>query len=645
MQYKIGFITSYSRMESDFKDLAETEQCNLIFRVGVMEYAIDLAREMENSILVDAIISTEVTGEIIAKHVNVPVIPLRVKGYNLIEALFRAHAMGQKVAFADIAHKYSVFDLERVAGILGYHIRHYKFNHPDEAVDVVEKIASDEQDVIVTTASCTMNIAKRHNMRAVLIEPTRHDLVEAINLAKRLVDARRKEQENLNWLNAVINNINEGIITVNEGRVSSVNSYILSMLALGQDKLIGREISDIMEISPLLKKIFNTTNNFEIIKHGDKDLVISRKEIYANNDVLGSIYKIEILQNIQQIEMEARKKSLKSGFIAAATFDQIAGISAAINEAKDKAKHFALTDSYIFINGESGTGKEVFAQSIHNYSPCRQGPFVAINCATLPEQLLDSELFGFEDGVFTGARKGGKPGLFEMAHNGTLFLDEIGEMPLLLQTKLLRVLQEKMIRRVGGDKNIPVNVRLIFATNKNLREEVKKGSFREDLFYRIHVLNLKLPPLRERPEDIQPLARHIINKIIRQRQAPGSLSERGLAVLMRYDWPGNVRELHNFLERVIAMSSQHVYDAGTAEQLMRELVENSRPKAAESGTGSDGDGAKDAGLAVPLSSMHDMQDSIIRHIYARFDGDRKKVENILQMSRTTLWRRFKEMGL
>ncbi|WP_425802928.1 sigma-54 interaction domain-containing protein [Desulfitobacterium sp. Sab5] len=211
----------------------------------------------------------------------------------------------------------------------------------------------------------------------------------------------------------------------------------------------------------------------------------------------------------------------------------------------------AVGEANILLEGESGTGKEVLAQAIHNRSPRRKGPFVAVNCGAIPRELIGSEIFGYTDGAFTGAKRGGRPGKFELAAKGTLFLDEIGDMPLEQQVALLRVLQDKKISRIGDDKIIPVDFRVICATNKNLEEEVDKGNFRKDLYYRINVVKITIPPLRERPEDIHELFDHFMTAIGGEKVK--TVDPQVIEALIRYYWPGNVRELQNVVERIMSM--------------------------------------------------------------------------------------------
>ena len=256
-------------------------------------------------------------------------------------------------------------------------------------------------------------------------------------------------------------------------------------------------------------------------------------------------------------------------------FSDILGHSPAVQKAIRLAQYYSGTDETILIFGESGTGKELFAQSIHNASRRRQSPFVAVNCAAIPDTLIESELFGYEEGAFTGARKGGKQGLFQTADNGTIFLDEIGDIPLSLQSRLLRVLEEREVMPVGSTSVIPIDVRVICATNRNLNEMVRQGTFREDLYYRLNVIPVHIPPLRERTEDILPLAEHILLRLNRQQGTAKLFGQAFKKALLAYRWPGNIRELNNIIERafVLARSDtlelEDLPDEMTAQWLQR----------------------------------------------------------------------------
>jgi transcriptional regulator with PAS, ATPase and Fis domain len=264
---------------------------------------------------------------------------------------------------------------------------------------------------------------------------------------------------------------------------------------------------------------------------------------------------IIILRHIKQVQNLVNRFS---GYYATLQFSDIIGESIEIREAIRLATLSASTTSNILLQGESGTGKEIFAQAIHNRSAQNGGPFLALNCGAIPRELIGSELFGYEEGAFTGAKRGGKPGKFELASGGTLFLDEIGDMPLEQQISLLRVIQEKKVARIGSDKMIPVNVRLICATNKNLLQEVERGAFRHDLFYRLNVMSITIPPLRNRVKDIPLLFTHFLEKLGRDWGVKFDVELEVFDYLNQYKWKGNVRELQNVVERAASLAENGI---------------------------------------------------------------------------------------
>lgn len=315
---------------------------------------------------------------------------------------------------------------------------------------------------------------------------------------------------------------------------------------------IGRNITQSFPNSKLLMLLKNPKNaekhSIEYL-HDRKNVINRFPIINKNNETIGAFSTCKDILYYQEIEMTIRQNLQKKGYVAKFTFDDIIANNKDIKNLINIAKIYSESSFAVLIQGESGTGKELFAQSIHNASSRKNGPFVALNCSTLTENILESELFGYSDASFTGAKKGGKNGLFQEAHNGTLFLDEIGEMPLSFQAKLLRVLQEKEVRPIGSNKIIPIDVRIISATNKNLKEEVDKGNFRLDLWYRLNVLCLNIIPLRKRPEDIK-----LFNKLFVKKFNDPILNENveTLSYYMQdYSFPGNIRELENILERFI----------------------------------------------------------------------------------------------
>jgi transcriptional regulator with PAS, ATPase and Fis domain len=296
------------------------------------------------------------------------------------------------------------------------------------------------------------------------------------------------------------------------------------------------------------------------------------------------------------------------------------------------ARRAAASEATVLVTGESGTGKERLARHVHELSPRSQGPFVAINCGALPENLLESELFGHTKGAFTGAT-GDRAGLFEAAAGGTLFLDEIGETSPTMQVRLLRALQERRVRPVGANREIPVDARVVAATNRDLAGMVEEGSFRKDLFYRLRVVPLEVPPLRDRRDDILPLSRHFISHTCAaNRCGPCALSADVLDLFHRYPWPGNVRELENAIERAVVLAE------GQPDIRLSDLPPEVRGDAVPPGAATDP-------TSQPVRTLEEVERAHILATLGRFDGHRRKTAAALGIGENTLWRRLKKWGL
>lgn len=355
-----------------------------------------------------------------------------------------------------------------------------------------------------------------------------------------------------------IDEIGDGLIFFNTfNKVTFVNKSLLNMLELDEKLIKSPSLMEYMPKSFLDKitKNLNIDNMIIYIDEIDKKFILSKKPFYLYKNIEGCLITLKDVNNIEILEQKIRSDSVKRGYVAKYKFNNIIGNSSIIKDCIKRAKKMALTDNPILITGETGTGKEAFTQSIHNHSNRKNKPFVAINCASLPSELLESELFGYEDGSFTGAKKGGKKGLFELAHTGTIFLDEIGDMPHDLQVKLLRVLQEKEIRKIGGTSIIPIDVRILAATNKDLEKLIIENKFRMDLFYRISMFTLDLPPLRKRLEDIPLLLESFLKELPYKNI---KLDKSLLEALNSYTWMGNIRELRNCVEYMAYMGSNYL---------------------------------------------------------------------------------------
>lgn len=363
----------------------------------------------------------------------------------------------------------------------------------------------------------------------------------------------------------IFDSLYDGILIVDkEGVVRYINPAYTRITKVEEKNIIGRYLSEVRPGSRLTDVVKD--EKMELGAHrkmGDVEYLVNMVPIYEDGKVIGGIsllnelidiYKLTEKLNLSKIIIQNLKEHVKTLGNGKYSFDDIITVDEKSIEVKEFAKRIALADSNVLITGESGTGKELYASAIHNFSARKDFPFIPVNCASFEKNLIESELFGYEEGSFTGAKKNGKTGLFQLAQGGTLFLDEIGELEYGLQGKLLRVLQEKSIRKIGGSKEIPIDVRLICATNKNLEQMIEENTFRRDLYYRIAIMPMSIPPLREKKNDIKAIAEKFLSDLSMKYRKEVRLNGNALKVLKEYDWPGNIRELKNIIEFTFSMA-------------------------------------------------------------------------------------------
>ena len=503
-----------------------------------------------------------------------------------------------------------------------------------DLIEGMERAIADGAKLILAGHN-TCHYCEEHGIPAGLIYSSVESVFLAITEAKRSANVAQVEKENSMIFRSTLDHVFEGIITVDkDNRIRTFNPAAAQMLNRKAEECLGRTVEEALpegRLNAILMSGQSYTN--EIVRINGINYVLNSAPMTQNSERLGTLVTFQTANAITDAESRIRERQRVSGYQAKYTFADILGESDALRTATKQARRFAHVDSNIMLYGETGTGKELFAQSIHNESERAGEPFVAVNCAAIPENLMESELFGYESGAFTGASKTGKAGLFEAAHEGTIFLDEISEIPLTLQSRLLRVIQEREVRRVGANRVVPINVRIICATNRDLSQMIAQNKFREDLYYRLKVLSVNLPPLRDRGGDIDIMMRHYLTHY-GQRFGKGgiSLTAGARAVAEAYAWPGNIRELRNVSEQLAVLCEGNTV---STEDILSVLpIRRKQSPVQETAINMEGGEV----------ALRDVTRRQITEVLARAKS-RQEAADLLGISKTTLWRKCKEYNL
>lgn len=448
----------------------------------------------------------------------------------------------------------------------------------------------------------------------------------------------------LKMLEVAIDSAYEGlIITDSDGVILKVNQAYADFLGLRMDEMVGRHVTTIVENTRMhIVARTGVPEIAQIQKIRGHEMVCSRIPIFEDGRVVAVVGKV-MFQDVNDLfamidrfkrlksELEFYKSELSKRLGARYSFDNIVGASQELEKVKELGRRVARSDTTVLLEGESGTGKEMFAHAIHIESSRALGPFVKVNCAAIPETLFESELFGYKDGAFTGAQKKGKKGKFSLAHKGTIFLDEVSEMPLAMQVKLLRVLQEREIEPVGAEQPEAVDVRIIAASNKDLAALVVQGSFRNDLFYRLNVLKLAIPPLRQRKNDIAVLTEKILRQLEKETGVPVEGVDADTAsVFMAYSWPGNVRELCNVLEQALYVKAGNLI---TRQDIPRGII-----------AAAEGDVTPDRQRTLKFQ-LSQLEAEVIRRALHEEKGDRLATAARLGISKSSLYAKLEQYAI
>jgi transcriptional regulator, propionate catabolism operon regulatory protein len=582
----------------------------------------------------DVVVAGGSNGAYLKGRVSVPVVVISPTGFDVMHALTKARREGASVAL--VTHGDTPAEIRRFLAAYGIDMICESYRSAQDAESLVLDLRDRGVDVVVGPG-LVADLAADAGMSSVFLY-SRTSVVAAFETALEVAQAMRHEVARRNRLDNLLQHLRDGVVAVDAGgRIEAINRRLVAALGIADaSRAVGRALLD---VAPELDGVLPATDGDVFGAVRGVSYAIHRGPLASEGAAGGTIFTFQESRAVERLDRTLRSRQGAQEFVARYRLEDVVGESEPIERVRALVRRYAKSDATVLILGESGTGKEMVAQSMHRLSRRKDFPFVAMNCGAFPEALLESELFGYEEGAFTGARKGGKAGLIEAAHRGTLFLDEIGEMPPSLQSRLLRVLQEREVIRLGSTEPTRVDIRVIAATHRTLAEGVTDGSFRADLFYRINILSVALPPLRARSTDILPLATELLLQAARRDKAlalrvPGrDAAARLLAPLeqglRRYPWPGNVRELQNIVERIAVEIPEMDVDGEHPLTLTPDDLQAIAPEVFET--------RSEANLRDLSRSVEADQ---VRATLAAFGGDRDAVCKALGISKTTLWRRL-----
>ena len=637
--YTFAIIAPYGNMAALAKKLAADMPCALLVRDTVaLDEAAAIAKKVSEESAPDVILSRGGTAEYIRAVVDVPVVSVSTTALDLLRTLLPFAGQVKRIAFFN--YKEPMLGVDMVGKTLGIVIDEYLFHTRDDMISDMVRAKAEGAELGVGGVLISQ-MRELCGLPGILLEAGEDAVLRSLREAFSIAQVRRDAQQRQARLRTILNTIAEGILVTDEKNILTLmNPSAERLLSLKASEALGKPAQAVVPNTQTRRVLESGQPELgEVQEMGGNTVVTSRVPIIVNGQAVGVVCTFAEAGRIQQAEQRLRGKMRAKGFYARYRLDDIVTQNPAMHALKELARLYAGTDATVLLQGESGTGKELFAQGIHQASPRRHGPFVAVNCAAIPESLLESELFGYEEGAFTGARRQGKAGLFEVAHQGTLFLDEVSELPRSLQARLLRVLQEREIVRVGGAQVVPVDIRIICATNRDLAAWTQAGQFREDLYYRLNVLLLAIPPLRERPEDILYLALCFLQLSLPAAKQESQLRKALGKKFLAHSWPGNVRELASTMER-LALVMTMLPDTPW-EALLEQVWQHHRSAAACLDKGA----AATAALQVPLqgslkSMTRTLERNAIRRLLAEHGNDQGKVAKMLEISRMSLWRKL-----
>ena len=628
-----GFMTEAARQAVGQLALDNVEliEANVFNTVEIARRALERGTK--------TIISRGGVFDLLRLHVDVPVIEVEVTAFDLIEAFSALNVQGRAVCVGVVGFQNVIGNAGMVAEAMRLNARITEIADGGEVADAVDALAAAGIHHFLGDSEVGSAVARHHGVFSMVrsgVQAMRYALRKAVDM----LEASRRQKERAQLFASVIDLVSDGIIAVDsQSRITVFNRASEKLFGARREGALGRKIHEVLKEArmPCAHGDWPPENGGLLELRNGVTVLANRAPVEVEGKALGAVATYRDVGEVQNLERKIRIQLSERGFVAQYDFSDIVHVSESISECIRTAVKFSKYDTTVLVSGASGVGKELFAQGIHNHSGRKNSPFVAINCAALPEPLIESELFGYAEGAFTGANRKGKAGLFEMAHGGTLFLDEISELPIALQGRLLRALQEKEVMRIGDNKLIPVDVRIICATNRDLLSRVKEKCFRSDLYFRIATLRLDIPELNQRPEDIDCLANHFLRLFEKKYRKPSlTLKHDAIRYLRRHVYEGNVRELRGMVERAVILS-----EGGAIE--VADLAVPGRAECAA--TDAPDGGTPWRQFQLQAYSLADVESEYIEHVFRSTQGSVKKASEILGIGRSTLWRKVKALDI
>jgi transcriptional regulator with PAS, ATPase and Fis domain len=636
---KIAFLAIREDMMHQVKRVSKKIDVDVEIKVVTSENAVAEAKlSVQNG--ADVVITRGNHAALIKRNTNIPIVEVVLTGQEIAILIQEAKEILQKpspviglVGFGNMLSSTKLLD-----EVLDVTIKEYFVDYSEELEGAVGKAAKDNVDIIIGGEIVT-SCAKKIGIPTLFLKSREDSIREAFRIAEKVIYASDLEKKNTAEFKTILDYSFDGIIKLNNQGIIVVLNYLAEkILRKTSEDMIGKHITEAFNIldDNVIKRVLTEGKGMyhTLLQKENLALVSNIAPVVIDGKIEGAILSFQEFRKIEELEAAIRKELYSKGYVAKATFKNIIEESIEINKLKSLAKLYAKYDSPIVISGESGVGKKMFAQSIHNESLRRNNPYVAVNCAAMPAEQLEKKLYGYLESNFYNSSTIIKKGMFEVAHTGTIFLENVCELDIYGQASLLRVLNEGSITRMGDDRALPINVRIICSTNKNLNNLTKEGKFNEDLYYMLNVLELNISPLRKRKDDISTLLDYFIDMYNNMYKKYVMFTDGARELIYSYPWYGNAQQLKKFCEKIIIVAPKKVLD----EHFVNEHLEYFSPDTEESKYDNRSEGKKVVVYESPEAAA-------ILELLDKYNGNRSKVAEELNISKTTLWRKVKKYNI